>query len=178
MSDEDKQRRGRKASKGRKARGHRTGGRNARSLRNSTRQERQELYLRWRSESFDEETNQFIGEYSTFEEFYNVWSTLDNACEPAHDATGNHSPTSHERQSPLGEGRPRAETDVSVSDVVETGEPIKLVAVPNGAAKAAAPERARPTGRSCVRVLAYAIAWNILVVVVTLYLVSVLSPTD
>jgi len=94
MSDEDKQRRGRKASKGRKARGHRTGGRNARSLRNSTRQERQELYLRWRSESFDEETNQFIGEYSTFEEFYNVWSTLDNACEPAHDATGNHSPTS------------------------------------------------------------------------------------
>lgn len=103
---------------------------NARSRRNSAREERQELYLRWRDESFDLETGQFIGDFREFQDFYEVWTVHDYAEDLEQDATGKPSTLLNGRQSPLGNGHPSTKTDVSVSDVVVKRRPAQeLVAV-------------------------------------------------
>lgn len=132
MNDGSRQRSGESGSrKGRNRRNAKRKQASARSRRNSARVERQELYLRWREESFDADTGRFIGEYEQFHDFYEVWSAHDHADDQEHEAPEIPTPLPTRRQSPLDDGRPRTETEVSVSDVVGTGGPAKLVAVSN-----------------------------------------------
>jgi len=102
---------------------------NARSRRKAARQERSELYLRWREESFDTESGRFIGDFRDFQDFYEVWATLDNAEDLEHEATGKPSSANDRQQSPLGIGDPKTETNVPVLDASAARRPFQMVAV-------------------------------------------------